>query len=88
VEALVPEGVVRVGTRARGEVREIDARVDERVQYEGFHLGASYLEVAAFCDAVRSGAPPSVTVDDGYWSVAMGVAAHRSIETGTAVAVG
>ena len=80
VEAFVPEGVVRVGVRATRKVTELDASSDGRVRYEGFHHGASYLELAAFADAVRAGAPPAVTVADGYWSVATGVAAQRSID--------
>ncbi len=60
---------------------------DDRVRHEGAHHGASYLEHAAFCDAVRSGVGPAVGVDDGLWSVAMGVAAHRSIDEGRAVSL-
>jgi myo-inositol 2-dehydrogenase / D-chiro-inositol 1-dehydrogenase len=80
VEAFVPTGVVRVGDRATREVREIDASHNPDALYEGFHHGASYLELAAFAEAVRTGSPPAVTVDDGAWSVATGIAAHRSIE--------
>ena len=80
VEAFVPEGVVRVGTRTTHEVREVDAAHDGRVRYTGFHHGASYLELAAFAAAVRSGGVPEVTVVDGFWSVATGVAAHRAID--------
>lgn len=58
---------------------------DERVRHVGAHHGASYLEHVEFCDAIRSGARPTVTVDDGLWSVAMGAAAHRSIEQGRPV---
>ena len=85
VEAFVPEGAVRVGDRATRDVRVVDAATDARVRYEGFHHGGSYLELAAFAAAVRDGTPPAVTVDDGYWSVATGVAAHRSIERGEPV---
>jgi predicted dehydrogenase len=53
---------------------------DERVRHVGAHHGASYLEHLDFCATVRDGARPTVTVDDGLWSVAMGVAAHRSID--------
>ncbi|MCU0267768.1 MAG: Gfo/Idh/MocA family oxidoreductase [Acidimicrobiales bacterium] len=53
---------------------------DERVRFVGAHHGASYLEHLDFCQAIRSGAPPAVTLDDGVWSVAMGLAAHRSID--------
>ena len=38
---------------------------DDRINYHGGHHGASYLEHVGFCDAIRSGAPPAVTVDDG-----------------------
>jgi myo-inositol 2-dehydrogenase / D-chiro-inositol 1-dehydrogenase len=82
VEAFVPDGVVRLGVRADRSVREVDASHDERVRYAGFHHGASYLELTAFCDAVRRGTAPEVGVDDGLWSVATGVAAHRSIDQG------
>ena len=81
----MPGGTVRVGDRATRAVREIDASSNAEVRYEGFHHGASYLELAAFAAAVRTGAPPAVTVDDGLWSVATGAAAHRSIELGRPV---
>ena len=80
IEAFVPTGVVRVGDRARREVREIDASHNPDVRYDGFHHGASYLELGAFAAAVRTGSPAAVTVDDGAWSVATGIAAHRSID--------
>ena len=58
---------------------------DPEAAYLGGHHGASFLELARFCEAVRSGADPTVTVDDGLWSVAVGVAAHRSIDEGRPV---
>jgi myo-inositol 2-dehydrogenase / D-chiro-inositol 1-dehydrogenase len=58
---------------------------DERIGYHGGHHGASYLEHVGFADAIRRGAAPEVGVDDGVWSVAMGVAAHRSIDEGRPV---
>jgi predicted dehydrogenase len=51
----------------------------------GAHHGASYEELARFCAAVLAGGPAEVTVEDGLWSVATGVAAHRSIAEGRAV---
>ena len=80
VEAFVPGGTVRVGDRETRDVQEFDASHDERVAYAGFHHGASYLELAAFADAVRSAGRPEVDVHDGLWSVAVGVAAQQSIE--------
>jgi myo-inositol 2-dehydrogenase / D-chiro-inositol 1-dehydrogenase len=58
---------------------------DDGIGHVGAHHGASFLEHAAFRDAIRSGGAPKVTVDDGVLSVAMGVAAHRSIDEGRPV---
>jgi myo-inositol 2-dehydrogenase / D-chiro-inositol 1-dehydrogenase len=88
VEAFVPSGLVRVGTRKPllngypqpGELREFDASHDPRVKHGGFHHGSSYLEHLAFVEAIRSGSTPEVKVADGLWSVVVGLAAHRSID--------
>jgi myo-inositol 2-dehydrogenase / D-chiro-inositol 1-dehydrogenase len=88
VEAFVPSGMVRLGKRAPlrkgfpqpGEITEIDASTDPRVKHGGFHHGSSYLEHLAFAEAVRTGGAPGVKVEDGLWSVAVGMAAHRSID--------
>ncbi len=87
IEALLPQSVIRIGRRGEhfvGNVRDIPVQADD-VGHEGYHHGASYLEHVAFLDAVRSEAPPAVTVEDGLWSVAIGVAAHRSIDEGRSV---
>lgn len=55
------------------------------VAHLGTHHGASYVELERFAAAIRAGAEAEVTVDDGVWSVAMGVAAHRSIDEGRPV---
>ncbi len=95
VEAFLPSGLVRIGVRGGGprpngewtssEVREIDAAHDARIGFAGFHHGASYLEHVAFVDAIRTGGPAAVTLEDGLWSVAVGAAAHRSIDEGRPV---
>jgi len=86
VEAFVPSGTVRIGRRDRGPwgVTEEPA-TDGRVRHEGFHHGASYLEHLDFLDAVRRGGAATVSVADGLRSVAMGVAAQRSIVEGRVV---
>ncbi|MFN7148095.1 MAG: Gfo/Idh/MocA family protein [Microthrixaceae bacterium] len=77
-----------VGSRSGDwPVAEVELGDDERVRHVGAHHGASYLEHVAFCAAIRDGARPTVTVDDGLWSVAMGAAAHRSIDEGRAVQI-
>jgi len=69
-----------VGRRDRGPwgVAE-EVATDERIRHEGFHHGSSYLEHLDFLDAVRNGAPASVSMEDGLMSVALGAAAQRSI---------
>jgi predicted dehydrogenase len=80
--------VLTVGSRGDGwPVERTELGADERVRYEGAHHGASYLEHVEFCAAIRGGASPAVGVDDGLWSVAMGVAAHRSIDEGRPVMI-
>ncbi len=86
VETALPgDGHVHVGNRADRTVRSVPAVMDTSVAHAGFHFGASYVEVARFCEAVRHGAPAEVGVSDGLWSVAVGAAAHRSIAEGRPV---
>ena len=63
------------------------ASTTRRSPTKGLHHGSSYIEHVRFLDAVRTGGRAEVTLDDGLWSVAMGVAAHRSIELGRPVAM-
>ena len=95
VEAFIPSGELRVGLRGgvpkpngqwtSKEIRTIDASHDKRVAHVGFHHGASYLEHVDFAAAIRDGTAPLVTLEDGLWSVAVGVAAHRAIDEGRPV---
>ncbi len=89
-EALVTEGVVRVGLRKNGWfqcdeelVRADDVPAD--VLRHGSHHGSSWREHVAMQAAIRNGTTPEVTLHDGLVSVAMGEAAHRSISTGRPV---
>jgi myo-inositol 2-dehydrogenase/D-chiro-inositol 1-dehydrogenase len=81
VEALVTESVIRVGRRADG-IHAVTERAvrNPDVKHQGLHHGASYLEHVDFLRAIQDGTPPKVTLEDGLWSVAIGEAAHRSIE--------
>lgn len=89
IEAFVPgNGHVVVGNRATREVRHVPCVPVMNAAHVGFHHGASYVEVVKFLDAVRRGSTPEVDVHQGLWSVAIGVAAHRSIESGEAVSLG
>lgn len=87
VEARLPSGTVLVGRRGEHWIGGVEKYVatDARIEYEGFHHGSSYLEHARFVEAIRTGGRPDVTLLDGYWAVAMGAAAHRSIDLGRPV---
>ena len=89
VEALIPDNVIRVGRRGKHWIGGVESRSvrDDSIAHEGFHHGSSYVEHARFLDCIRNGTPPAVTLQDGLWSVAMGVAAHRSIDLGRPVAM-
>ncbi len=82
VEAALPENVVRIGRRGQHWIGGVDVQPvrDDSIGYLGHHHGSSYLEHVRFIEAVREGKPPEVTLEDGLLSVAVGVAAHRSID--------
>jgi myo-inositol 2-dehydrogenase / D-chiro-inositol 1-dehydrogenase len=88
IETFLPSCEYRVGLRARGRPGvEVTTVHDPAVAYEGFHHGSSYLEHLDFIRTVRGGRDPAVGLEDGLLSVAVGVAAHRSIDEGRAVAL-
>jgi predicted dehydrogenase len=83
VEALVSEGIIRIGRRSDGYGNvHTEPVADSDIRHVGMHHGASYLEHVAMRDAIISGSEPAVTLRDGLASVALGVAAHRSIDEG------
>jgi predicted dehydrogenase len=87
-EAFLPSSEFRLGQRQGGRAGVVtDVVHDDRVAYEGFHHGASYLEHLDLLNTVRSGGRPAVDVDAGVLSVAMGVAAQRAIDEARVVAI-
>jgi predicted dehydrogenase len=98
LESLIPSLTLRHGLRADWGRREVwgqpsgtgkgmsERRVwDSSIKYPGQHYGASYIEHEHFADAIRRGAPPEIPLEEGLRSVATGIAAHRSIDTGLPV---
>ncbi|MGH1491381.1 MAG: Gfo/Idh/MocA family protein [Acidimicrobiales bacterium] len=86
-EALIPEGVFRLGLRGThyiGDVTESPVS-DDHIPYEGLHHGSSYVEHLHFLKAIKGEEPVPVTLEDGLWSVAIGQAAHLSIDEGRPV---
>lgn len=86
IEAFLPSLGYRQGLRADGR-RGIACEVvhDDNIKFEGLHHGSSYLEHLDFIDAIRGNGEADVTLHAGLISVAMGVAAHRSIDEGRPV---
>lgn len=98
LESLLPSLQLRYGRRedwGRREVwgqpsgtgRGISVRRvwDTNIRYAGQHFGASYIEHVRFLNAIREGLPAEISFEEGLRSVATGLAAHRSIETGLPV---
>jgi predicted dehydrogenase len=98
LESLLPSLTLRYGRREDWGRREVWGQPsgtgkgvavrrvwDTNIKYPGQHFGASYIEHQHFADAIRRGAPPEITLEEGLRSVATGLAAHRSIATGLPV---
>lgn len=51
------------------------------------HMGGTYFEHKKFVDNISSIQTDAATVEDGFWSVVVGIAAERSVHTGEIVYV-
>ena len=60
---------------------------DTNIKYAGQHFGASFIEHRHFAAAIHNGTATEITLEEGLRSVATGLAAHHSIETGRAVLI-
>lgn len=87
VEALIPESKLRVGRRGEHGIGKVEHHLvqDESIAHQGLHHGSSFVEHQLFIDAIQNGTEPEVTVHDGLLAVAVGEAAHKSIELGRPV---
>lgn len=87
VEAVLPVGKLKRGRRGEHWIGEVETEliVDESIAHEGLHHGSSFVEHVKFAAAIRGEQEVEVTLDDGLWSVAVGAAAHKSIEEGRPV---
>ncbi|MDE0886084.1 MAG: Gfo/Idh/MocA family oxidoreductase [Myxococcota bacterium] len=81
VEALIPESVIRAGTRGKHWIGGVDSVTVENtdIRHQGYHHGASYIEHLRFRDALLHGHEPDAGLNEGLWSVAVGAAAQLSI---------
>ncbi len=79
IACTVPDSDVIIGRRNPTRITREHIPVDEQVLAAGHHHGSTYFEHLAFQKAFRNGGQAEVSVADGLMSVAMGVAAERSI---------
>ena len=87
-EAFLPDGTFRHGLRVRGRPNlSSEVITDQRIGHVGLHHGSSFVEHLLFARSIREGSPVGVTLGEGLWSVAVGAAAHRSIDEGRVVAM-
>ena len=68
------------------EMREIP--VDPALLQAGDHNGSTFYQHQRFLDAVQGRSAVEVSATDGWWAVAMGMAAQQSATTGQAVDLG
>lgn len=62
-----------------------DIPVDPALLAEGDHNGSTFFQHQGFQRAATGRQAPEVSLTDGWWAVAMGMAAHQSAMTGEAV---
>ena len=86
IEAMISESIVRIGKRkdGYGSFQDFPITIDQNI-VKGFHHGASYIEHMQLQNAVRDGRSAEVGLQEGLWSVAIGQAAHLSIEEGRVI---
>lgn len=65
--------------------RALDIPVDPALLAVGDHNGSTYYQHRRFVDAVRGQGPVEVSLVDGWWAVAIGLAAQRSASEGRVV---
>jgi predicted dehydrogenase len=66
---------------------EIDIAVDPDLLAAGDHNGSTYFQHQGFRRAAIGEQEPEVSFGDGWWAVAMGLAAQQSASTGEAVSL-
>ena len=88
IEALISESVVRIGKRKNGYGTFQDFPIElEKDVVQGFHHGASFVEHRQMQEAIRNGRKADIGLSEGLISVAIGQAAHMSIDQGRLVLI-
>jgi len=84
VQAFEPDHEVVLSPR-HGERQRWHFPLERRLELAGWHHGATYYQHVAFLECLHSGRPAVVTALDGALAVAVGAAAHLSIDSGRPV---
>jgi hypothetical protein len=63
----------------------LDVPVDPSLLAAGDHNGSTFYQHRGFADVVANGAVPEVGLGDGWWAVAMGMAAQISAAEGRVI---
>jgi predicted dehydrogenase len=82
-DAPVPQ--VIVSPRDPKGPRMLEVPVDPALLAAGDHNGSTYYQHCGFCDVVKGQRSPDVTLHDGWWAAAIGMAAQISAQEGRAV---
>lgn len=80
-----PVAEVIVSPRHPAGPRTVEIPVDPELLEAGDHNGSTFYQHQRFQRAAFGGHPVEVTLEDGWWAVAMGLAAQQAAVSGTAV---
>lgn len=80
-----PVAQVIVSPRNPKGPQVLDIPVDPALLAAGDHNGSTFYQHQRFAAVVRGDAVPEVGLDDGWWAVAMGLAAQRSAAEGRVI---
>jgi predicted dehydrogenase len=81
--APVPQ--VTISPRNPAGPQVLDVAVDPSLLAAGDHNGSTFYQHRGFAEVVANGSAPEVGLEDGWWAVAMGMAAQISAVEGRAV---
>jgi predicted dehydrogenase len=80
-----PTPKVVVSPRHPAGPHDLEVPVDPLLLAAGDHNGSTFYQHRHFAGVVTNGESPQVSLEDGWWAVAMGKAAQLSARTGQAV---